>query len=266
MTKKRAEKAGMPPVSRNTIIRGRYCSYTQLSSGSTTIQFTPQNLGSGGQGVLKDMADVFQLYRWRHLKFTVTEGSWGNQLSAGKYSTGYVASLYHELPDTLPTTDHTQAMENPVSIFMDGCWAAANAAAPTGYVGPLQAGYPQKKFGVGPKWLLGDEPVKWWRTQTSTAGTPTTNKWQEVQCTLLFVAEDTSYGSGLQFTWWCDYECEFSGPVDPRNTPLPTLAERRITEASDDELRKIQELVLNERTQRLDSATRAIDLVPTPGQ
>ncbi len=201
---------------RTQIYKGRFAFYPTFSSGTHTLS---------ANGVitlnprLTSLCDVYQLYRFRRLKFGFSEGSWGSQTTGGKWSTGYAAGLYLEIPDTLPTTDHTKLLEAPHSMFMSGSWAATSASTPTGYQGPLQAGYPHQYISVGAKHLLGDAPYKWWRTRAGT----TTDVWQLCQWTLFLVAEDTTLGSALQATYWCDYEIELSDPVDPSQTPAPLL-------------------------------------------
>ncbi len=229
------------------VIRGRFARYTTLSSG--TIQFNALgDLGSDSR--LASISDMFQLYRFKRLSITITEGSWGSGLTAGKYSTGYAMAVYLELPDTFPTTDHTKLLREPHSLWMDGSWASGYAGTPSGIGPALQCGYAPRRLRLLPNHLIGDAPEKWWRTRASSAGTPTTNLWQDIQWSMCFTAEDTSLGSGLQFTWWYDYEIEFCEPVDPTQTPMPLLA-TRLQGMSDDELRRAEEFLLRERTKRL---------------
>ncbi len=201
---------------RPQVVKGRAAFYTTLSSGSFSTPWTPNQVTR-----LINISDNYQLYRWKKLKFTITEGSWGASILAGKFSTGYAFGVYHEVPDTLPTTDHTKLLEEPNSIFMDGSWAAAQSASPTGYQGPLQCGYNPRSLFMNTSNCLGSAPYKWWRTRAASGSSSDT--WQQNQFTLCFVAEDTTLGSGLQFTWRCDYEIEFSDPVDPSQTPAPLL-------------------------------------------
>ncbi len=232
---------------RTQIIRGKFARYSTLSSGFLSVN----SLGDLGSDLrLASISDMFELYRFRKLHITITEGSWGSGLTAGKYSTGYAMALYLELPDTFPTTDHTKALREPHSLWMDGSWAAGTAGTASATAPALQCGYSPRSMRLGPHELIGNAPLKWWRTRQSSAGTPTTNLWQDVQWSIAFVAEDTSLGSGLQFTWWYEYEIEFSDPVDPSQTPLPDVS-RLMVRASDEELRQLEKRLLNERTRRL---------------
>jgi len=218
---------------RNYVSCGRAAYYQTLSSGVIGLTSTALLTGNAR---LAGLSDMYQLYRFRKLRFNFSEGSWGSGLTAGKYSTGYAAGLYLEVPDTPPSTDHTKLLECPHSMFMSGSWAAAGAVSPSGYQGPLQAGYPNQAFTVQSKHLLGAAPYKWWRTRT---GSSSTDSWQLTQWTLFMVAEDTSLGSGLQFTYWIDYEIEFSDPVDPAQTPAPLLKTLDSVDDLTDEQRKL---------------------------
>jgi hypothetical protein len=255
MTKSKKNKKRSVGDGSRQIIRGRFARYTTLSSG--TIQFN--SLGDiGSDSRLAQISDMFQLYRFRRLKITITEGSWGSGLTAGKYSTGYAMGLYLENPDSFPTTDHTKLLRERHSLWMDGSWAAGTATGGSGTQPPLQAGYAPRSLTVGPRHLIGDAPEKWWRTKVSTAGTPSSNLWQDIQWSLCFTAEDTSLGSGLQFTWWYDYEIEFCEPVDPSQTPAPVIP--RLVGFSDEELRKAEEVLCNEKLRRLQlSASKTPD-------
>ncbi len=215
MTKKgkAQSKSSRSLKERHYLMTGRAPFYTTLSSGVFSLA---ANGLLTTDSRLAGISDQFQLYRFKKLRFTMHEGSWGSSLLAGKYSTGYAAGLYLEIPDTLPSTDHVKLLREPYSVFMDGSWAAAGGSAPTGYQGPLQAGYSPRKLMVPPSHLLGGAPYKWWRTRAGTSS----DVWELCQWLFYVVAEDTTLGSGLQFTWYLDYEIEFSDPVDPAQTPL----------------------------------------------
>ncbi len=243
---------GASKSSRNFVCRGRAAFYPTFSSGTYSLSANGLNTLNPR---LAGLSDQFQLYRYRKLRFGFSEGSWGSAISAGKFSTGYAAGVYLEIPDTLPSTDHTKLMEEPYSMFMSGSWAAASGATPTGYQGPLQAGYPNEHISVPAKHLLGDAPYKWWRTRPS--GGTTTDLWQVCQWFLYVVAEDTTLGSGLQATIWVDYEIEFSDPVDPSQTPAPsaTQLDRLLAKASLGELNDLLTKVIDARGKKATTRT-----------
>lgn len=167
----------------------RGCSFITVSTvtgTASTLSIQPNVLDNPN---LSSLSDTFQLYRYHKLKVSVV-----NDLSL-PVAVGY----QNNLSDGLPTTAQ-QLMFLPYSMYVGNLTTV-----------PLH-------FSVPRRFLLGENDAKYWRTRVSTAGTPTTDLWEDTQGTL------TLFGPSNTVHLVVRYTVEFTNAMTPSQTPSPRLS------------------------------------------
>ncbi len=141
------------------------------------------------------MADNFQFYRFRRIKCTILPSNNGTSLSATipqSIAMGYAPG---PAPDTPP------ARQNDVVNLNRSSFMGRAATVPV-------------KLQLGPKELIGDTPIKWYKT---IAGAPDV-QWEQQGVVYFYSAAATGASTLFDIMW--DYEIEFQGLMVATSTPL----------------------------------------------
>lgn len=139
-------------------------------------------------GVLANISDTFQLYRCTSLSV--------------KMGAGFtcVAGYYNGVSDS-PPGSAGDASSLPYSATQDSFTTVGRG------------------FRVPREFLLAENSMKWWRTRTSTAGTPTTDTWENTQGTIVLFPLTTLANNLICIEF--RYTFEFADPMVIGMTPHP---------------------------------------------
>jgi hypothetical protein len=165
-------------------------------AASTTVSTTLQSLlVSSTSQVLGTLGTTFSMYRFEKLAFRIEPIPTG--AGSGVVAIGYS----NELSDTAPS-NVSQIASMPVSVIMN-----AFKTVPT-------------NLSVKKSYLVGENANKFWRTQISTAGTPSSTLWDDIQGTLYI----RSVLAGTQlFDILLTYTVVLCDAQPPAITPAPAF-------------------------------------------
>jgi len=157
-----------------------------------TVTGTPQSFSLQpnilDNGLLANMSDTFQLYRCVSLSVRLGAGIPG--------VIGYINGLSDSPPGSAGDAS---------SLPYNAVQSASNSVG--------------RGFRVPREFLLAENSMKWWRTRTSTAGTPTTDTWENTQGTIWYFPLQTIAANLLNLDF--RYTYEFADPMVIGMTPRP---------------------------------------------
>lgn len=208
----------MPKKSRGTpsekvvVVSGRDIVPSNLVAGALSFPIVPINFNRTAT-----VCDVFEMYRFTSLTCRAIP----NAAPTGPLVFGATPGVVSNVPST-----RAQAFDMSVSAYV-----------PLGTIAQYaQYARLNNQISLGRKFLITDSANKWWKTQQS-AGSPP--DWDAVQAAIYFVGNATD-SFDLLFT----YTCEFTGPLNASNTPLPNLgALNKINTMTADELTALRKII-----------------------
>ncbi len=139
------------------VIKGQVLLNPTLAVGSNIISLTPSALNSGQLGTL---SDTFGLYRFENVKLVAYPGQ----------SDTYTVAYYNELSEVPASTNVTNSYIPHSTLITDGTFTT-------------------KAVPIPKQMLLGEAPMKFWRTRPSTTTPEGSDPWEQIQGTINFVAD-----------------------------------------------------------------------------
>lgn len=163
-------------------------------AAATSVRTTLQSLlVSSTSQVLGTLGTTFSMYRFEKLGLSIQPLS--PSIGAGVMAIGYS----NEVSDATPA-NVSQIASLPVS-----CLVNAFKTVPT-------------TMSVKRSYLIGENCARFWRTQISTAGTPSSTLWDDVQGTIYY---QTSFGGSATFDVLLTYTVVLCDASPPAITPMP---------------------------------------------
>lgn len=165
-------------------------------AAATTVTSTLQSLlVSATSQVLGTLGTTFSMYRFEKLNYRLEPTT--SAAGAGVIALGYS----NELSDTGPA-NVSQIASMPVSVISN-----AFKTIPT-------------NLSIKKSYLVGENANKFWRTQISTAGTPSSTLWDDIQGTLYI---RTSFAGSVTFDIMLSYTVVLCDAQPPAITPAPAF-------------------------------------------
>jgi len=141
--------------------------------------------------VLANLSDTFQLYRCVHLRVKAFP-----TVTTSNTAVGYINGISDAGPGNI-----SNVLNLPFNLLTTN-----------------GSNVPQS-FTVPRNFLVNQNSMKWWRTRTSTAGTPSTDAWENTQGTIYFFPQATIATNAIVYE--ISYTYELSDPMVIGMTPSP---------------------------------------------
>jgi len=162
---------------------------TLVAATAQSLSLQPNLLDPG---ILANLSDTFQLYRCISLRVK----AYPEITSLGNTGVAYINGISDSGPGNIGNS-----LNMPFNLLIQGTITV-----------------PQS-FSVPRNFLINQNSMKWWRTRVSTAGTPTTDSWENTQGQIWFFPQNSiTQGNSIIEIF---YTYEFSDPMVIGMTPGP---------------------------------------------